>query len=99
MIFFYYRIELDILEDKYSTLIRYPSNIKKFLFDYKYSKFHDCNRTLADFTLKKMGESYKQNYSRNVKIMRGIRHLSKTIEFLNKPYFLFGGTLLGILLI
>jgi len=46
-----------------------------------------------------MGESYKQNYSRNVKIMRGIRHLSKTIEFLNKPYFLFGGTLLGILLI
>jgi hypothetical protein len=99
IIILYYRIELDILEDKYSTLLRYPLNIKKFLFDYKYSKFHDCNRTLADFTLKKMGESYKQNYSRNVKIMRGIRHLSKTIEFLNKPYFLFGGTLLGILLI
>ena len=91
----FFRIELGILEDKYSNLLRYPLNLKKFLFDYKYSKFIECNRTLAELTLKQMGESYKQNYTRNKKIMDGIRYLSQSIELLNKPYFLFGGTLLG----
>ena len=95
-LFFHFRIELDILEDKYSNFLRYPSNIKKFLFDYKYSKFHECNRTLADATFKRLGKTYHQNSSRNEKVMAGIKYMTNTFEQLKKPCFLIAGTLLGI---
>jgi hypothetical protein len=87
---------LDILEVKYSNFIRYPLNINKFLYDYKYSKFHECNRTLADAGIKLLGIKYRQNSTRNEKIMDGIKYITQAIEQLNKPYFITSGTLLGI---
>ena len=95
-VFFYYqRIQLEFLEDKDSNLLKYPFNIKKFLFDYKYSKFYECNRTLAAELVDRFGVNYTQSSTRNEKIMDGIKHFSETMELLFKPYFLFGGTLLG----
>ena len=86
---------MEILRYNDSTLLRYPLSLKKFLFDYKYSKFYECNSLLADKTIRRLGEAYRQNSSRNEKIMDGIKYFSQTIQSLYKPYFLFGGTLLG----
>ena len=88
-------IQLAILEDTDSTLLSYPLNIRKFLFDYKYSKFYECNTTLAAELVERLGETYSQNSTRNEKIIDGIKYFSRTIESLYKPYFLFGGSLLG----
>jgi hypothetical protein len=41
------------------------------------------------------GDAYKQNMTKNAKILSGIKYFSQTMESLYKPYFLFGGTLLG----
>ena len=86
---------MEFLEDKDSTLLKYPFNLKKFLFDYKYSKFYECNRTLAAELVDRLGENYTQSSTKNEKIMNGIRKFSQTMESLYKPYFLFAGTLLG----
>jgi hypothetical protein len=41
------------------------------------------------------GDSYKQNPIRNSKVFTGVKYFSQKMESLFKPYFLFGGTLLG----
>jgi hypothetical protein len=35
-----------------------PSNVEKFLFDYKHSRFIECDRTLAKEASKIMGSAY-----------------------------------------
>ncbi len=72
-----------------------PSNIKKFLYDYKYSKFLECNYKLAKKLKEKQGANYTENKERNVKILTGLRKFNEVMNDLYIPYTLFGGTLLG----
>ena len=86
------------LYDKFSTLIRVTADIEKFLFDYKYSVFHECNKKLAEANFKRIGQNYTQNSSHIEKVFDGIKYIAQTLETLYKPYFLFSGTLLGKIL-
>ena len=67
-----------------------PSNIKSFLYDYKYSKFLECNYKLAKKLIEKQGANYTQNKERNVKILIGLRKFSEVMNDLFIPYTLFG---------
>ena len=69
-----------------------PLNLQKFLFDYKYSIFIECNKDVA---VTNINANYSQNATKNEKILSGIRSFSQTMESLYKPYFIFCGTLLG----
>ena len=86
---------MSLLNTKSVNFILVPSNIKNFLFDYNVSKFLECNRTLADANLRKMGDKYKPNIERNNMLLPVMSHMSKTLEGLYKHYWLAGGTLLG----
>jgi fukutin len=69
-----------------------PSNIDKFIFDYKNSKFLECNQLLVK---QNYNHKYVQNETINKIISPVIEHITQTLEGLEKHYWLAGGTLLG----
>ncbi len=75
-----------------------PNEISTFLYHYKYSKFMDCNRTLAESNVGKIinGNIYKQNPVSNSKILEGLLEINEIFENQNKPYWITDGTLLGM---
>ncbi len=95
-------IYLEIVNSDESYPILLPKNLKTFLYHYKYSKFIECNRTIADSNIglnvsQKNGKiiEYKQNTKKNDDIMQGLTYLAKVFERLDKPYWISDGTLLG----
>ena len=78
---------------RFSTLqqskIFIPSNIEQFLFDYKHSKFIECNKKLLKDSLanEKQENSYKSKL--------GLLYAKAVLESYRKNYWLAAGTLLG----
>lgn len=77
----------------YNVLI--PSSIDQFLFDYKHSKFVECNKKYAQEALNQMGSGYTINPETNLKIKEGLKYVKSVLENYKKPYWLAAGTLLG----
>ena len=70
-----------------------PANIEKFLYDYKNSKFIECDHEMAQKL--KASSNYTENEERNMNIRKGLVKFSEVMDSLFIPYSLFGGTLLG----
>ena len=79
--------------DTYGDLFFYPRNISHFLWLYKTSEFLHCNRTLAD----QMESEYHlyQNANQLNLTVKPMRHVTASLDRLEKRYWLAGGTLLG----
>lgn len=67
--------------------------MKKILYDYKHSKFIECNEQLAKENAK--NETYKQKVSRNIRVTNDLYYITAYFESLHKEYWLAAGTLLG----
>ena len=81
-----------------------PANINKFLFDYKNSKFIECNRPLAEynsnfFKIENSTEKYVQKKDKNEIIIKHLNYTISKLEMMSKRYWLAGGTLLGELIL
>ena len=72
-----------------------PSKIDKFLYDYSYSKFHECNRELVSENIRQFGSNYTQNSRFNSRAMPILRHIISHLEYFKVHYWLAAGTLLG----
>jgi hypothetical protein len=72
-----------------------PADLSAFLFEYGHSVFLECNKNLARLNLKKLGVKYKQDRKKNRMISPVLKHLTGTLESMQKHYWLAGGTLLG----
>ena len=72
-----------------------PSDIDQFLFDYKHSKFIECNKEYAQETLKRVGNNYTINQENNKKVKDGLKYLKSVLEGYKKTYWLAAGSLLG----
>ena len=68
-----------------------PTNPGKFVYDYQYSKFIECNRTSADIVMQK----YPQNIEKNKNLISSMMYIRSVIEGMRKPYWLMSGTVLG----
>ena len=88
-------VETQLLIAYKNDLINMPVHIKKFLYDYKYSKFYECHHEAA----KEMKDLLKDNYSKPqndlLQIKDGLKSLSQIFEGLYKPYTIISGTMLG----
>ena len=78
------------------TNIKYPVDIRKFLFDYKHSKFIECNKEYA----KQTGEYFSKNNhvsdsKRFLNAKHGLIYVTSALEEMEKNYWLAAGTLLG----
>jgi hypothetical protein len=93
------QFEIDNSGDSYPVLL--PKSLKMFLYHYKYSRFIECNRTIAGsnigLNVSVYGKihKYKQDPKRNDEIIKGLSYVSKVFEKLDKPYWISSGTLLG----
>ncbi len=72
-----------------------PSKLDQFLFDYKHSKFIECNKIYAQEALNRMGPSYKIDEENNLKVKNGLKYIKSVLEGYKKTYWLAAGTLLG----
>jgi hypothetical protein len=78
-----------------------PNDIDTFLFDYKNSKFVECNRPLAEYNLNfykpinSTSQNYSQNKQKNQLVLKYLNYTTTKLEKLSKRYWLAGGTLLG----
>ena len=86
--------QFEIKKDTIDTIPFYvPTNVEKFLFDYKHSAFVECNEELAK---KNQNLKYIQNKRKNKQIQTELKYISDSLEALQKEYWLAAGTLLGI---
>ena len=65
------------------------------MFDYKHSKFVECNREYAKDSLKRMKGNYNADKDQILKARHGIVYVTSIIESFQKNYWLAAGTLLG----
>ncbi len=72
-----------------------PDNLDKFFYDYKNSKFIECNRTAVEINLKESNNSYIQNTTVNERVKPRLEYISSVFESVYKQYWLGSGTLLG----
>jgi hypothetical protein len=75
-----------------------PSNLKFFLFEYKNSKFIECNQDLRDEIFKIKGKNYSYlNATKENNAISVLEYIAKSLESLYKNYWISSGTLLGII--
>lgn len=65
-----------------------PSDINKFLYDYKYSKFVECKNYRRKKVIPKL--RFRVDIIKN-----GLLYIKSVLEEYKKPYWLAAGTLLG----
>ena len=95
-----YRFKTKTVSSDYIKKILIPANINSFLFDYKNSKFIECNRPLAEYNLNffksiNSTQNYSQNIQKNQLVLKYLNYTTTKLEKLSKRYWLAGGTLLG----
>lgn len=78
-----------------NNYILIPKNLKHFLYQYKYSKFIECNKELATKNAY-LFPNYTQNMTKNAKFLIGMKYLKEKFEEMYLPYWLMAGTLLGL---
>ncbi len=67
----------------------------RFYYDYKHSKFIECNSALQKQNSKILNGTYIQNLKLNEKIKPCLAYIAEYFESLHKNYWLSSGTLLG----
>ena len=75
--------------------MRIPFKLDSFIFDYYNSKFIECNRSLAERTVKLFGLKYAQNQVKNEKTIKLLNYTISKLENLKKKWWLAAGSLLG----
>ena len=73
--------------------VRVPHDTSQFLYDYKHSKFIECNKELAE--LNKAALGYEMDKKKEADFLFGLKYTKKVLEGLKKNYWLAAGTLLG----
>ena len=73
--------------------INIADNLQKMFYDYKHSKFLECNSNLALENSKKF--NYSQDINKNNQIMPCFVYVTSQLENMYKEYWLHSGTLLG----
>ena len=91
----YSSFNLTLLNGINNDKIQVPSDIKQFLFDYKHSKFIECNKEYAKESVKKMGNNYTAGELQILKAQNGLVYVKSILEGFKKNYWLAAGTLLG----
>ena len=76
-----------------------PFDYDKFIFDYKRSEFIECNKTLYEANLNKIGSSFKQKNKKNLKIISSVLTLTSYFDDKMINYWISDGSVLGILLV
>ena len=76
-----------------------PYSLDTFLYDYKYSKFIECNKQYANESIYQMGKNYTSDDQKNKQIRHGLKYVKSVLEGYKKTYWLAAGTLLGKMLI
>ena len=71
----------------------------KFIFDYKRSKFLECNKTLFETNLKRIGDSHKPNVERDSKIIQTVLNIKSYFDDIMINYWISDGSMLGVFLI
>ena len=84
-----------MLREIYGKNILAPVELSQFLFDYKHSKFIECNRDYAKESVGIMGLNNKAEAMQNVKAKHGLVYIKSVLESHKKNYWLAAGTLLG----
>ena len=89
------KFSLVSIVDDYSNKFKVTQNVKRLLFDYKNSRFIECDRSLANRNLVVNGSSYKQDLKKNGMISSKLEYVTSELENMHRHYWLAGGTLLG----
>ena len=89
------RFELTTVIDKQLNKFKLTKNIQKLLFDYKSSRFLECNQNLAHRQLIVDNTTYEQNDKKNTAIATILGYVTGRLVSVYKHYWLAGGTLLG----
>ena len=86
------RFELvTISSDSNNLKIFIPSPIKNFFFDYKQSKFIECNKKLSKLNNSKLDRN-REKFS---KVLSSLKYLTRNLERMEIRYSLLAGTVLG----
>jgi hypothetical protein len=72
-----------------------PSNVEKFLFDYKHSRFIECDRALAKEASKRMGSAYVATKKNLMNAKISLAYITSVLEDSKTNYWLAAGSLLG----
>ncbi len=76
------------------TNVRIPDDVSAFLYDYKHSKFIECNKKLAEFN--RIAAGYRPITKKTENdFLFGLKYIKNVLEGFNKNYWLAAGTLLG----
>jgi hypothetical protein len=86
------RFEITEIKDENMNLFLIPSDLGQFEFDYRHSKFIECNCTLAR---ERITPTYKQNLEKSSQALDVLNFATDYLESIQKQYVLFSGTLLG----
>ena len=84
----------DFTDLKYGVY-KQPSNVERFKFDYKRSEFLECNRTLFESNLNKIGSEFKPDEIRNLKIIHSALNMTKYFDEKLINYWISDGSMLG----
>lgn len=76
--------------------INVPFDLGKFLFDYKHSRFIECNRVYAKESIQKMNGIYVADDKKIKSAQYGLSYVKSVLEGFKRNYWLAAGTLLGI---
>ena len=76
--------------------IKIPENLKRFFYDYKHSKFIECNYEMAKKNLILSNGTYRQNRKLNLQKKPCFVNIVRELEGMYVPYWLSSGSLLGI---
>ena len=87
--------KLRAVHDSMNNEIKVTENIDKFLFDYRHSKFIECDSKLAYNITNQEAGKFKQKLEVNERIKPCMNDLAEIIEGMYKRYWLTSGTLLG----
>ncbi len=74
-----------------------PSNVSQFLYQYRFSKFVECNRTLLEENIRLFNGNYSQNLAFNDRMMPVLTRIKSKFEQNIMNYWPSGGTLIGML--
>jgi hypothetical protein len=77
------------------NLFLVPSKIDRFLYEYSYSKFIECDKAMVAMNNQIYGAKYGQNQTLNAKALPVLRQIIGKLEQLKMHYWLAAGTLLG----
>jgi hypothetical protein len=75
--------------------VRIPNDFDEFMFDYKRSRFLECNQTSAQITRNRLGTNVTEHDERSKRIGESLKYITSIFDSMKKTYWLASGSLLG----